>query len=134
MWCKSVVPNDAPRDFGPEVAFGPKLQISVVRQGGREKPAPRPYVTDPFRLLNSINSWPQFVYIQEHSGYFLHVVRSCVSCGGVYLTIAHTHLQKHSYLCFGAHISLVFLRMVCAGAYWHKIHDIHACAFAVHTK
>ena len=24
--------------------------------------------------------------------------------------------------------------MVRAGAYWHKIHDIHACAFAVETK
>ena len=100
MWCKSVVPNDAPRDFGPEVEFGPKLQIPVARQGGREKPAPRPYVTDPFRLLHPINSWQQFAYIQQHSGYFLHVVRSCVSCGGVYLTIARAHLQKHSYLCF----------------------------------
>ena len=29
--------------------------------------------------------------------------------------------------------SLVFFHMVCAGAYWHKIHDIHACAFAVQT-
>ena len=28
-------------------------------------------------------------------------------------------------------IGLVFFRMVRAGAYWHKIHDIHACAFAV---
>ena len=24
--------------------------------------------------------------------------------------------------------------MVRAGAYWHKMHDINACAFAVHTK
>ena len=39
----SVVPNDAPRDFGPEVAFGAKFQIPVARQGGREMPAPRPY-------------------------------------------------------------------------------------------
>ena len=29
---------------------------------------------------------------------------------------------------------LVFFHMVRAGAYWHKIHDIHACAFAVQTK
>ena len=56
-WCQSVVPNDAPRDFGPEVAFGAKLQIPVARQGGREMSAPRPWVTEPFRPLSSINSW-----------------------------------------------------------------------------
>ena len=50
-WCQSVVPNDAPRDFGPEVAFGAKFQIPVARQGGREMSAPRPYVTEPFRPL-----------------------------------------------------------------------------------
>ena len=56
LWtlCQSVVPNDAPRDFGPEVAFGAKFQIPVARQGGREVSAPRPYVTDPFRLLSSV--------------------------------------------------------------------------------
>ena len=73
-WCQSVVPNDAPRDFGPEVAFGAKFQIPVARQGGREMSAPRPYVTDPFRPLNSINNWQQSLYIQQHSSYFLHVV------------------------------------------------------------
>ena len=31
-WRQSVVPNDAPRDFGPEVAFGAKFQIPVARQ------------------------------------------------------------------------------------------------------
>ena len=56
-WCQSVVPNDAPRDFGPEVAFGVKFQIPVARQGGREMSAPRPYVTEPFRPLSSINNW-----------------------------------------------------------------------------
>ena len=56
-WCQSVVPNDAPRDFGPEVAFGAKFQIPVARQGGREMSTPRPYVTDPFRPLSSINNW-----------------------------------------------------------------------------
>ena len=56
-WCQSVVPNDAPRDFGPEVAFGAKFQIPVARQGGREMSAPRPNVTDPFRPLSSINNW-----------------------------------------------------------------------------
>ena len=53
-WCRSVVPNDAPRDFDPEVAFGAKFQIPVARQGGREMSAPRPYVTEPFRPLSSI--------------------------------------------------------------------------------
>ena len=56
-WCQSVVPNDAPRDFGPEVAFGAKFQIPVARQGGREMSAPRPYVTDPFRPLSSLYIW-----------------------------------------------------------------------------
>ena len=77
---------------------------------------------------------PSNIYIQQHSSCFLYVVRSIVSCGGAYLTIAHTLLQKHSYLWFRAFISLVFYRMVRAGAYWHKIHDNHACAFAVQTK
>ena len=63
------------------------------------------------------------------------MVRSSVSCGGAYLTIAHALLQKHPlYLWFNAIISLVFFHMVRAGAYWHKIQDIHACAFAVQTK
>ena len=52
-----VEPIDAPRDFGPEVAFGAKFQVPVARQGGREMSAPRPYVTDPFRPLCSINKW-----------------------------------------------------------------------------
>ena len=66
--------------------------------------APRPYVTDPFRPLSSINIWQQFQYIQQHSSYFLHVVRSSVCCGGAYLIIAHAlwqnskNWQKHSYL------------------------------------
>ena len=47
------VPNDAPRDFGPEVAFGVKFQILFARQEGREMSAPKPYVTDPFRPLSS---------------------------------------------------------------------------------
>ena len=34
--------------------------------------------------------------MQQHSSYFLHVVRSSVSCGGAYLMIAHALLQKHS--------------------------------------
>ena len=31
-WRQSVVPNDAPRDFGPQVAFGAKFQIPVAMQ------------------------------------------------------------------------------------------------------
>ena len=30
-WRQSVLPNDAPRDFVPEVAFGSKVQIPVAR-------------------------------------------------------------------------------------------------------
>ena len=39
----------------------------------------------------------------------------------------HFKVQSHYKSC-------VFFPMVRAGAYWHKIHDIHACAFAVQTK
>ena len=56
-WCQSVVPNDAPRDFGPEVAFGAKFQIPVARQGGREMSAPRPFGTYLFRPLSSKVTW-----------------------------------------------------------------------------
>ena len=123
---QSVVPNDAPRDFGQEVAFGAKFQIPVARQKGREMSAPRPYVTEPFRPFTSINNCQQYLYTQQHSSYFLHVVRSSVSrCGG-HLTIADALLQKHFYLWFMAIISVVFFHMVRAGAYWHKIHAIHA--------
>ena len=79
------------------------------------------------RLLN----WYQFLYIQHHSSYFLHVVRSSASCGSAYLTIAHALLQKHSYLWFRVIISLMFFHMVRAGAYWHEVHDLHACEFAI---
>ena len=96
--------------------------------------APRPYVTDPFRPLSSINNWQQFLYIQQHSSYFLHVVRSSVPYSAAYLRITHALLQKHSYLRFRAVKSLVFFHMVQAGAQWHKTHDIHAWAFTVHTK
>ena len=56
-WCQSAVPNDAPRDFASEVAFGAKFQIPVARQGGREMSAPRPYATDPFRPISSTSNW-----------------------------------------------------------------------------
>ena len=62
------------------------------------------------------------------------MVRLSVSYGGAYLTIGHALLQKHSYLWFRAVISVVFVHMVRAGAYWHKIDDIRACAFAVRKK
>ena len=62
-WRQSVVPNDAPRDFGPEVAFGAKFQIPVARQGGREMSAPRPYETDPFHPLGSTLNKNHFLYI-----------------------------------------------------------------------
>ena len=64
-WCQSVVPNDAPRDVGPEVAFGTKFQIPVARQGGREMSAPRPFETDPFHPLGSIYYIKQLPYICE---------------------------------------------------------------------
>ena len=62
-WRQSVVPNDAPRDFGPEVAFGAKFQIPVARQWGREMSAPRPFETDPFHPLGSICNIKQLLYI-----------------------------------------------------------------------
>ena len=86
--------------------------------------APTPYVTEPFRQLSSINNWQQFLFIQQHSSYFLHVVRSSVSCGGAHLMIADALLLKHSCLWFIPVISLVFFHIVRAGAYWHKIHDV----------
>ena len=36
-WCQSVVTNNGPRDFGPEVAFGANFQTPVARKGGREE-------------------------------------------------------------------------------------------------
>ena len=96
--------------------------------------APRPYVTEPFRPLSWINKWQQFLYIQQHSSFFFHVVRSSVSCSEPYLTLAHAFLQKHSYIWFRAILTLVFFHMVRAGVYWHHILDIHACVFAVKTK
>ena len=72
--------------------------------------------------------------MRRHSSNFLHVVGSSGSCGDAYLTLAHALLQKHSYSWFRAIISLVFFDMVRAGVSWHKIHDTHACAFAVQTK
>ena len=108
--------------------------LSPGREGGREMSAPRPYVTEPFPPLSSIINWKQFLYMRQHSIYFLHVVGSSVSCGGAYLTIAHALLQKHPCSWFRAIISLVFFHMVRAAVSWHKIHDTHACAFAVQTK
>ena len=99
-WCQSVVPNDAPRDFDPEVAFGAKFQMPVARQGGRERNIVPQAIRD--RSLSS----PQHIYRYAHTR-----IRSCRNT-----------------------ISLVLFHMVRAGAYWHKIHDIHECAFAVHTK
>ena len=96
--------------------------------------APRPQETDPFHPLNSINTWQQLLYIQQHSSYFLHVVRSSVSYGGAHLKIAHAFWHKNSNLWFRVVINLVIFHMVRAGAYWHKINDLHACAFAAHTK
>ena len=46
-----------PEISAPEVAFGAKFQIPVARQGEREMSAPRPYVTEPFRPLSSVNKW-----------------------------------------------------------------------------
>ena len=49
------------RTMLPEISarrslFGAKFQIPVARQGGREMSAPRPYLTEPFRPLSSINN------------------------------------------------------------------------------
>ena len=88
--------------------------------------APRPYATEPFRPLSSISNWYQFLYIQQHSNYLLDVVRSSVSSGGAYLTIAPALLQKHSYLWFRAVKSLLFFHLVRAGALLPK-QKSHKC-------
>ena len=47
----ALYPYDAPRDFGPEVAFSlsfASLSDTWPHWRGREMSAPRPYVTDPF--------------------------------------------------------------------------------------
>ena len=51
--------------FRPVIALGAKVQKAVARQGGREIPAPRRYVTDPFHPLGpiSICSSESFVYV-----------------------------------------------------------------------
>ena len=70
-----------------------------------------------FNTWNILYITSRFLYIQQHfsSLVFLHVVRSSVSCGGAYLTIALLH--KRSCLCFWAIISLVFFQMVSPGAH-----------------
>ena len=73
VWRQSVVPNDAPRDFGPQVAFGAKFQIPVARQAGREMSAPRPFET-----LGSIcNRW-ELRYIYRRIYHLFHVGRTSV--------------------------------------------------------
>ena len=62
-WGQSVVSNDAPRDFGPEVTVGAKFQIPVARQCGREMSAPRSFETDPFHPLGSICNIKELPYI-----------------------------------------------------------------------
>ena len=68
---------------------------------GREGEISRPL--DHMRQIPFIHSarsiiGTNFVYIQQHSSYFLHVVRLSVSCSGAYLTFALALLQKHSYM------------------------------------
>ena len=84
------------------------------------------------RILQALCHWYMVLpTIKVFPTYFLHVPQT-------YLTIGHAlwqkNWQKHSYLWFRAVRSLVFFHMVRAVAYWHKIHDIHTCAFAVQTK
>ena len=86
-WRQSVVPNDAPRDFGPEVAFGAKFQISVARQWGREMSAPRPYETDPFHSLGSVFHMKQYIY---NISIYLRLYEFLLPCGThkwVYMTL-----------------------------------------------
>ena len=66
--------DDAPRDFGPEVAFSLSvlsLQIPGLsdRQGGREMSAPRPRVTDPF--LTKLHSARFAQYFNELVGIYI---------------------------------------------------------------
>ena len=88
-----VVPERRTERYSPRFRPGGRFwnQVSDAcrqegKEGGREISAPRPFVHSAQLMLGS-NS-----YIQQHSSYFLHVVRSNVSCGGAYLTIAHVLL------------------------------------------
>jgi len=75
------------------IAFGVKFQIAVARQWGRERSAPRLYLTNPFHPLGSNHNYKLFfLYMEKHTSYFFHVVRGSVSRYDVY--IRTTHLLK----------------------------------------
>ena len=78
--------------------------------------APRPYLTEPFRPLGSINNGSNsYIYkriLVISSMWYIQV------CLAVVHTIARLLLQKHAYLWFRAIVSLEFFHMVRAGAYW----------------
>ena len=98
-----------------------KLQIPVSRQGGREMSAPRPYVTDPFHPLSSVQGNQQFLYICHNvldiSSMWYVQVCIFVNCA---CALVETLSPR-----FGA-IEEVF-QTIRAGVYWHKIDGICIC-------
>ena len=91
--------------------------------------APKPYVTDPFRPLSSINNWYQFLYTTAFQLFHPCGMSKCVlrwifnDCACALPETLLFMTQSHYNSCIFPY-----------GTRWHKIHDIHACAFAVHTK
>ena len=107
-----------------------KVQIPIVtdRQGVRDQPAPRPYETYPIHPLSSThNSIYFYIYIEQSSRYFLHVVRSGVYQCRAYLTMAHALYQGHSFKSQTPCRPLVVFHTV-RGDYWCNIDDVYACA------
>ena len=48
--------DDAPRDFGPEIAFRFQIPSLLERQGGREISNPSQYLTDPFYTASQLGT------------------------------------------------------------------------------
>ena len=133
-----VVPERRTQRCSPRFLPGGRFwsQVSdTCRQAGRERNVGPRTIRDRTLSSTQLDNYQVAIPLYATASiYFLHVVGSSVSCGGAYLTIAHALLQKHCYLWLRAIISVVFFHMVRAGVSWHKIHDTHACAFAVQTK
>ena len=122
-WCQSVLPNDAPRNLGSEVAFGAKFQIPVAREGGKCRPLDHTRQIPFVHSARSIIGNNSYIYssILVICGTFKCILRWCLfdDCPCALAEIV---------LFFRAIVSPVFFHMVSAGAYCHKIHNIHTCA------
>jgi len=110
-------------------------QVSdTCRQAGRERNVgPRPCLTDPFRPLSSI-SWNSCIYNRILVISSMWYVQVWLAVVYIFSHCARALAETLLFMVQSHYISLMFFDMVRAGPYWHKIHDIHACGFAVHTK